>query len=93
VRNTRSSLRKNALNWKSPPVPQSCENVVPCDETNGIVQPCSALYASIWDSGMSEIVIQVTSDSASISGVLSGRFFVNQVQPGQKCSGPRSMNW
>src|ERR1700733_14055174 len=48
------------LNPKFPSVPQSSENVVPREDTNGIVQPIFALYASIWAIGMLETVAHAT---------------------------------
>jgi hypothetical protein len=50
---------------KPPLVPQSAANGVPRDETNGIDQPIRALYTSIWASGMSDTVAQLTPDSAN----------------------------
>ena len=54
---------------KPPPAPQSSANVVPCDETNGSVQPIRALYASIWASGMLDTVAQLTPLSRSAGQV------------------------
>ena len=64
---------------------------MPCEDTNGIVQPIFALYASIWAIGMLETVAQPTPFSASPSRLTT--LLVNQVQPGQNSSGPLSMNW
>jgi hypothetical protein len=68
---------------KPPPAPQSSENDVPCDDTNGTVQPISALYASIWASGMFDTVTHVTPRLASLAGPTTGMLFVKPVQPGQ----------
>ena len=76
-----------------PPAPQSCANVVPCDDTNGSVQPSRSLYASICASGMFDTFVHVTPLSASIPSPVAGTLPVNQVQPPQKSSGPMSMNW
>jgi hypothetical protein len=59
VRYTSSPSRRNTLKRKPRPAPQSSENV-PCDDTNGSVQPIRALYASIWASGMFDRVVQLT---------------------------------
>ena len=55
-----------------------------------MVHPMRALYASIWAIGMFETVAQLTPESASAAR--SATLFVKWVQPGQKSSGPLSMN-
>ena len=47
-----SPSRGNTLSMKPSLAPQSSANVVPWDDTNGMVQPIRALQASIWASGM-----------------------------------------
>ncbi len=79
------------LNPKYSPAPQSSAKDVPRDDTNGIVQPIFALYASIWAIGMLETVAHATPLSARPSRLTT--LLVNQVQPGQNSSGPLSMNW
>src|SRR5215213_4425910 len=81
------------LSANPPPAPQSSANEVPREDTNGIVQPIFALYDSIWASGMFDTVAQLTPRSASAANALGGTLLVKLVQPGQKSSGPLSMNW
>ena len=65
------------------PAPQSSENDVPRDDTNVIVQPMRALYASIWASGMFDTVAHVTPRSARRAAAAEGMLSVTLVQPGQ----------
>jgi hypothetical protein len=63
--------------------PQSWEKDVPCEETNGSVQPMRALYDSIWANGMLETVTQDAPASASPARPVAGMLSVKCVQPGQ----------
>jgi hypothetical protein len=83
VRYTCSPSRRNTLSAKPRPAPQSSENEVPRDDTNGSVQPIFALYVSICESGMLDTVAQLTPRSASAASAGEGTLFVNFVQPGQ----------
>ena len=65
----------------SPPLPQSSANVVPRDDTDGMVQPIRALQASIWASGVLDTVAQLTPVPASAARPTA--LLVKLVQPGQ----------
>ena len=64
---------------------------MPREDTNGTVQPIRVQYACICSSGMFDAVNQLTSSSARVARPAT--LLVKKVQPGQKLSGPLSMNW